>query len=68
MSRYNSVGIATDYGLNDRVRFPEVARFFSPSQRPERFWGHPASYPMDNGSDFPGGKAAEAWSWSLTLI
>jgi hypothetical protein len=27
---------------------------------------HPASYPMDTGGAFPGGKAAGAWSWPLT--
>jgi hypothetical protein len=27
---------------------------------------HPASYPVGTGDSFPGGKAAGAWSWSLT--
>jgi hypothetical protein len=40
----SSVGIATGYGLDDRVvgvRVPVRARiFFSPS-RPDRFWGPP---------------------------
>jgi hypothetical protein len=29
---------------------------------------HPASYPMDTGGSFPGGKATKAWSWPLTSI
>jgi hypothetical protein len=29
---------------------------------------HPASYPMDTRGSFPGGKVAEAWSWTLTSI
>jgi hypothetical protein len=29
---------------------------------------HPASYPMDTGGYFPGGKAAAVWSWPLTSI
>jgi len=29
---------------------------------------HPASYPIGTGCSFPGGKAAEAWSRSLTSI
>jgi hypothetical protein len=29
---------------------------------------HAASYPMDTGGSFPGGKAAGAWSWPLTSI
>jgi hypothetical protein len=28
---------------------------------------HPAFYPMGTGGSFPGGKAAWAWSWPLTL-
>jgi hypothetical protein len=29
---------------------------------------HPTSYQIGNGCSFPGGKAAEAWSWWLTSI
>jgi hypothetical protein len=29
---------------------------------------HPVSYPMGTRGSFPGGKAAEAWSWPLTSI
>jgi hypothetical protein len=33
--------------------------FFSPC-RPDRLWGHPASYPVGTGD-----KAAGSWSWPL---
>jgi len=29
---------------------------------------HPASYPMDTGGSYPGGKATGPWKWSLTSI
>jgi hypothetical protein len=29
---------------------------------------HPASYPMGTRDSFPGGTAAEMWSWPLTSI
>jgi hypothetical protein len=52
------------YGLNDqgsRVRFPAWAGNFSPHHRVQNGAGtHPASYPMDTGGYFPGGKAAGA--------
>jgi hypothetical protein len=61
-SRDSSVGIATDYGLDDRmigVRFPAYARNFFLRHRVQTCSGaHPASYPMGIGSSFPGGKAA----------
>jgi hypothetical protein len=40
----------------------------------ERIWvsmaivRHPASYPMATTDSFPGGKAAEAWSWSSAEV
>jgi hypothetical protein len=71
-SRDNSVGIALDYGLEDRgsrVRFPVVAGNFSLHHRVQKdSEAHPASYSMGTGGSFSGGKAAGAWSWPLTSI
>jgi hypothetical protein len=72
MSRDSSVGIATDYGLDDRmigVRFPAEAGNISLRHRVQAGSGaHPASYPFGNEVSFPGGKAAAEWSWPLTSI
>jgi hypothetical protein len=70
-SRDSSVGIATGYGLDGRgvvARVPVGARIFYSPRRPDRFWGHPASYPMGTGGGgtFFGSKAAGAWNWPLT--
>jgi hypothetical protein len=57
------VGIATDYGLDDRmmVRIPAGAVNFSLRHRVQIGSGaHPTSYSMDTGSPFSGGKAAGA--------
>jgi hypothetical protein len=63
-SRDSSVGIALGYGLDDRgsrFRFPAGAGNFSLHNRVQNGSGaHPASYPMDTRSSFPGGKAAGA--------
>jgi hypothetical protein len=63
-SRGSSVGIAQDYGLQDRgwkFRFPAGAGNFSIHHRVQNGSGaHPASYPMGTGGSFPGGKAAGA--------
>jgi hypothetical protein len=62
MSGDNSVGIATGYGLDDRmigVRFPAEAKNFFLRQRLHTGSGaHPVSYPMGTVGSFPGGKAA----------
>jgi hypothetical protein len=68
-SRDSSVGIATGYGLDDRIgfRFPAGAGNFSLHHRVQTDSGtHPASYPMGNEVSFPGSKAAGEWSWPLT--
>jgi hypothetical protein len=69
-SRDSSVGIALGYRLDDRgsrIRFPAGAGNFSLHHRVQNGSGaHPASYPVGTGGSFPGGKAAEAWSWPLT--
>jgi hypothetical protein len=44
------------------------SELLSSPPRPDRFWGHPASYPMDTRGSFAGGKAPGAWSWPLTPI
>jgi hypothetical protein len=71
-SRDSSVGIALDYGLDDRgptVRFPAGTRNFSLNHRVKNGSGaHPASYPMGTRGSYPGSKAAGAWSWPLTSI
>jgi hypothetical protein len=63
--RGSSVGIATGYGSDDRgsgFRFPgggvENFSFLHRVQTDSR--AHQASYPMDKGGSFPGGKAAAA--------
>jgi hypothetical protein len=59
-----SVGIALDYGLDDRgsrVRFPAEAGNFSLHHRAQNGSGsQQASYPMGTRSSFPVGKAARA--------
>jgi hypothetical protein len=71
-NRDSSVGIALGYGLADRgsrVRFPAGTGYFSPHHRVQNGSGaHPASYSTATRGSFPGGKAAGAWSWSLTSI
>jgi hypothetical protein len=58
-SRDSSVGIATGYGLDDRiigVRFPAGAGNFSPRRRVQNgSGGHLTSYPMGTGGLFPWG-------------
>jgi hypothetical protein len=60
----SSVGIATAYGLNDRmsgVRSTAGAGNFSLRSRVQTCSGfQPASYPMGSGGSFSGGKAAGA--------
>jgi hypothetical protein len=71
-SRDSSVGTALGYGLDDRgssFRFPAGAGNISLHYRVQNGSGaHPASYLMGTRGSFPGGKAAGAWSWSLTSI
>jgi hypothetical protein len=68
----SSVGVATDYGLDDRmigVRVPAGCGNFSLRHRVQTGSGsRPASYPMDTGGSFPGSKATGAWSWPHTSI
>jgi hypothetical protein len=62
----------TEGGLDDRdsrVRFPAGTGNFSLHHRVQNGSGaHPASYPMNTGGSFPGGKAAGTWSWPFTSI
>jgi hypothetical protein len=62
--RDSSVGIELGYGLDDQgysFRFPAGAGNFSLHHHVQNGSGaHPASYPMDTRSSFPGGKAAGA--------
>jgi hypothetical protein len=61
-SRDSSVGMALEYGLDDRdsrVRFSAGAGNFSLHHRVQNgSRTHPASYPMGTRVSFPGGKAA----------
>jgi hypothetical protein len=63
-SRDSSVGIATDYRLDDRmigVRIPvEVGNFSLRHSVQTGSGAHSACYPMGTGGSFPGGKAAGA--------
>jgi hypothetical protein len=70
LSRASLVGIATDYGLDDRgvgVRVPVGSRIFSSPRRPDRLWG-PRNLLSNGyrGLSFPEGKAAGAWSCPFT--
>jgi hypothetical protein len=79
-SRNSSVGIALEYGLDDRghrVQFPAGAGNFSLHHRIQNGSGaHPTSYPMGTRGSFPGGEAdhsppssaevKNAWSYSST--
>jgi hypothetical protein len=60
VSRDSSVGIATDYGADDRmigVRFPSGSGNFSLRHRVQTDSGvHPATYPVDTGGSSPGVK------------
>jgi hypothetical protein len=71
-SRDISVGIASGYGLDDRmigVRFPAEVGNFSLHHRVQTGSGtHPASYPMGTRGSFLGNKAAGALSWPLASI
>jgi hypothetical protein len=63
VSRDISVGIALDYGQNDRdsrVRFPAGTGNFSLRHVQNGSGTHLASYPMGTRSSFPGDKAAGA--------
>jgi hypothetical protein len=57
-----SVVIAIGYWLNDRSSIPSRGKkcFSSPLR------GSRLSYSVGTGESFPGGRAAEAWSWPLT--
>jgi hypothetical protein len=59
--------ICTKHSSN--FRFPAGAGNFSVHHSVQNGSGaQPASYPMGTRGSFPGGKAAGAWSWSLTSI
>jgi hypothetical protein len=60
---YESVGIATGYGLDDRglgVRVPVFSRIFSSPGHPDRILAYLASYTLGTGYSSSGGKAAGA--------
>jgi len=64
MSRDSSVGLATGYGLDDRMisaRFSVGAGNFSLHHRVQTSSGaHSVSYKLGTGGSFPGSKAARA--------
>jgi hypothetical protein len=69
MSRDSVVSIATGYGLDDRgvgVWVPVGSRFSLLHVVHTGSGVNPTSYPMGYGGSFPGGEAAEAWSWQIT--
>jgi hypothetical protein len=59
MSRDSLVGIATGYGLDDRMSWVRFAEENGNFPLHHRVWtgseAHQASYQMDNGGSFPGG-------------
>jgi hypothetical protein len=65
----SSVGIVTDYGLDDRevgVRVPEGSKVFSSPNCPDQLWGSPNLISNGYQGLFPGVKAAGAWNWQPT--
>jgi hypothetical protein len=57
MNRDNAFGVATGYGTGRQragVRVPVGSIVFSSPHRPDRLWGHPASYPMSTVGSFSG--------------
>jgi hypothetical protein len=57
MSRNNSVGIATGYGLNSPGSISDRRKIVFHYQSVQTSSGtHPASYPMGNGDEFPEAK------------
>jgi hypothetical protein len=69
VSRDSAVAVATSYWLDDRgvgVRVPVGSKILTSPCYPNWLWVRPTSYLVGTGGSFPGGKAAEAWSWPLT--
>jgi hypothetical protein len=67
LGKDSTVDIATGYGLDGRgfrARVPVRVSVFSSPRRPNR--GPSSSYSLGTDGSFPGGKAAGAWSCSLT--
>jgi hypothetical protein len=63
ISRDITIGIANDYGLDDRGvgdRVPVGSRIFFSSSLQTGSGVHPTSCPIDTGASFNGGKAAGA--------
>jgi hypothetical protein len=59
-SRLGSVGITTDYGLDDQGSIPAGGkRFFCTPQRPDLLWSSPILISNRYLRPFPGGEAAE---------
>jgi len=57
------------YGLEELGLISGGGREFFSSHRVQTGCGsHPASYPLGTDHSFPGGKAAEAWSYPPTSI
>jgi hypothetical protein len=66
ITQWYSAGLRTGWS---GVRVLERARIFYHHHRVQTgSEAHPASYPMGTRGSFHGGKAAGAWSWSLTSI
>jgi len=66
LKSWNSAGL---WAGSSGVRVQVEAGNFSPHHRVQTgSAARPASYPMGSWSSFPGGKAADSWSWPLTSI
>jgi hypothetical protein len=61
---YNSAGIATSYGLEDRDSIPGRGKTSSSPQRPDWLWGPPTL--LCNG--YWGLKAVGTWTWPFFSI
>jgi hypothetical protein len=59
LGRYRALfSITMVYGLDGRGLIPGMVRFFLLHSVPTSYGVQPASYSMDKGGSFPGGKAA----------
>jgi hypothetical protein len=61
--------LASSWRLDERgdgERVPVGSRIFSSPRRPGHLWSPPNLLSDEYGGSFPGGRAAEAWSWPLS--
>jgi hypothetical protein len=67
--KFSTSNNCTSDKIHSRVRFPAGTGNFSLHHHVQNSSGaHPPSYAMGTRGYFPGGKAAGAWSWTLTSM